>query len=501
MAPRGRSGPLKGIGYAFLFFYGLERRLLIEGEDLGLIVKEVVRLLETYTISGSFDGSLSRFLAYALARSGIATLKDEWFQAVFERSRLPARDEDFLAVALAWFFTKESPLPATWAMRVARQNPRCPRSVVLDRLGEKFDALFALRYRERFDAGLILKASNRQRAISYHPASPSLLKADRADSAVKPVMVPDVLGIQSQFTSVVKVWTDCIEELRPLSRIVSKGNENEVVTRAIYEALPEDLRGEIEHPDKSRWDRLVADHTDEQGSALVKVARLAAIHGLEEKPKLTLKQSQSLAQTAECVGLMIEPDARLTKRPYGWDDLVSLLRPEEKPTRPADPRYQAAALMLELGIQVAAADGNVAVAEVDQIARFLESQFRLDPGDARRLKALKRVLIAQPTSLAGLGKRLQSSLDREQREAVGRFLTGLAAANGVIDRKEVAACRTPTARSISMSSNSTPCWKTSVAHPANLSKSSAATRRPRTAKPSLPENRRDRPASFSTKRF
>jgi hypothetical protein len=44
--------------------------------------------------------------------------------------------------------------------------------------------------------------------------------------------------------------------------------------------------------------------------------------------------------------------------------------------------------------------------------------------------------------MTGLGKRLQAVLTREQREAVGRFLTGIAAANGIIDRKEVTALRT-----------------------------------------------------------
>ena len=64
----GRVEPLHDIGYAFLFFYGLERRLLVERQDLSRIVKEVVRLLETYTSQGSFDGYLSRFLAFTLAR-------------------------------------------------------------------------------------------------------------------------------------------------------------------------------------------------------------------------------------------------------------------------------------------------------------------------------------------------------------------------------------------------------------------------------------------------
>ena len=87
----GRTASLDDIGYAFLYFYGLERRLLVEQQDLSPIVKEVVRLLETYTFSGSFDGYLSRFLSYTLARAGIGTLKDKWFEAVFDKTRAAAR--------------------------------------------------------------------------------------------------------------------------------------------------------------------------------------------------------------------------------------------------------------------------------------------------------------------------------------------------------------------------------------------------------------------------
>jgi uncharacterized tellurite resistance protein B-like protein len=97
--------------------------------------------------------------------------------------------------------------------------------------------------------------------------------------------------------------------------------------------------------------------------------------------------------------------------------------------------------MLELGIYIAAADGSVEDVEVDQVAHFLESQFLLDPADTRRLEALKRVFVARPPSITGLGKRLQTNLTRQQREAVGRFLIGIAAANGNIDRKEVTALR------------------------------------------------------------
>ena len=429
---------LDDIGYAFLYFYGLERRLLVEQQDLSPIVKEVVRLLETYTFSGSFDGYLSRFLSYTLARAGIGTLKDKWFEAVFEKTRAQ-RDEQHLTVGLAWLFSRDQPLPARWALRIARLDPRAPRSVVLDRLPDQFRELFVKRYREQFGDGMPLKVSKRNRDVTYRPASPSLLDLSRASEGLKPVSVPNVMGIQSQFKPLIDIWSGCIEELKPLSRVMAKGAE--VLTREAFEALPDDLKPGVEHPDKLDWDRVTAENAREEGAVLVAAGQLATIHGIPKKAKLTPRQSESLARTAHHVGFVIEPDVRVTNRPYGWDEVVALLRPEESPELPKDSRYAGASLMLELGLFVASADGIVEDKEVDHITRFLESQFLLDPPDARRLEALKQVLMSRTPSLTGVGKRLQAVLTVEQREAIGLFLVGVAAANGTIDRKEITALR------------------------------------------------------------
>ncbi len=435
----GRASPLHEINYAYLFFYGLERRLIVDRAELGPIVKETVRLLETYTFSGTFDGYLGRFLAYALARAGLDT-NGESASLVFEKSRIRL-NEDPLAVALAWFSTRNAPLPAAWAIKLARLDQRSSESVVFDRIPEEFRILFEQRYHERFGDGMSLKAAKRDRFVAYRPVSPSpCFDVEQSDLATKPVKIPNVLDLQSQFAPLVKIWSRCIEELKPVSRILANGMA--VGTREEFELLTNRLKALIEHPDKGKWDATVAEHIDRDGSALVEISTLAVIQGLERRAKFTPAQSQSLAQTAEYVGLLIEPDARLTNRPYSWDDLVSLLRHHGGPHLPAaDSRYLAASLMLELGVYVAAADGSVEEAEVDQVARFLESQFLLDPPDARRLEALKRVFKARPPNLAGLGKRLHTALSREQREAVGRFLTGIAAANGIIDRKEYSALR------------------------------------------------------------
>jgi len=66
----GRTEPKAYIGYVFLFFYGLERRLLIDGQkgDVSAkerldIVNEVRRLLKIYGGNRSLRGYASNFLA------------------------------------------------------------------------------------------------------------------------------------------------------------------------------------------------------------------------------------------------------------------------------------------------------------------------------------------------------------------------------------------------------------------------------------------------------
>lgn len=433
----GRSGPLDDVGYAFLFFYGLEHRLLIDREDLSPIVKEVVRLLQVYAFSGSFDGYLSRFLSFSLARADIGTLKEKWFKAVFEQTRA-GRDEQHTAVGLAWLFLHEQPLPVHWAMRIARLDPRSPRSVVLDRIPEQFQALFGGRYHERFGAGMKLQSSKRDRKLAYNPASPSLLGQSFGSSSLGTIPIPDVLAIQSQFNPIVDIWTSCVDELKPLSRIM---RESTAMTREAFESLPVELKKETEHPDQVAWEKVAAENAGAGGIALVEIRRIAAINGIEERVKLTPKQSQSIASTAHDVGFMIEPDARFANRPYGWSEVVALCRSDEALELPRGSRYSGASLMLELGLYVAASDGQIEEEEVRFLTEFLESRFLLDPPEARRLDSLKHVLMKQPPSLTGFGKRLKSESTPEQRGAIGKFLVGLAAVNGRIDRAEVAALR------------------------------------------------------------
>lgn len=436
----GREAPLDDIGYAFVHFYGLERRVLVDQRDINPITIEIVRLLERYTFSGSFTGYLSRFLTYVVARTGLEKLRQEWFDHIFDNSSMQP-NEDILALALAWHVTKSQPLSAKWAMRIASDHPQTSRSVVVQRVPEQFESLFAKKFQTHFGNGLMLRTSQRDRVIDYRqPASPSLLnlRHQKPDFA-PPISVPNVLGLQSQFQPFVRIWEECIEELKPLSRRVSKGEAAN--TSDAYELLPEDLRKEIDHPDKAKWDLVVGRHITGEGQILVSIGELATLRGFDGRPKLTGKQSEAVAKTAECVGYCLEPDYRATQRAYASDDIVALFRPMDGASIRPDPRYMNAALILEMGFAVAAADGIITSEESGHIARFLENQFVLDQGETWRLKQLQAVFMQRHPSLARISKRLVKTLSAEQRDVLGRFTFAIAAANGDINPPTMKALR------------------------------------------------------------
>ena len=258
----GRVNPLSDIGYAFLFFYGLERRLLLERRDLNPIVKEVVRLLRP-----------TQYQVLSTATSA-ASWHSHWHEPESRRLRisgsrlfLPNRGSSATKTfsRLLWHGSSKGICRFPSRGRcVSAQDPRCPRSIVLDRLPEAFNSLFQKRYRDQFGEGMLLKVAKRERVLGYRPASPTLL--------LEAELNPRHLGrLRSPMCSEFRVslplaaiWSSCIEELRPLSRVLAKGIE--VQSREAFDALPYELKSSVEHPDKEKWDRLVGQHTDEDRS-------------------------------------------------------------------------------------------------------------------------------------------------------------------------------------------------------------------------------------------
>ena len=431
----GRSTPDTELGYVFIYFYGLERRIIVDQSDHVAVVNEILRLFPIYGHSRSFQRYAGSLLWLALLT---APATDAWTDEVLE-SAIEATaywDDDNLSAMLAVYYSRSGQLPVRPALIVAQHDPRSPRSVVVSRQRDRFYELFQHRFNEKFDSGLPLRTAKRDYRLQYRPASQSLMEFQGRYGSIE-ITFPNVRGIPSQFKPLLELWTSAIDDLRAFDRAERKTDGLEI-TAQMYEALPPELRVD-DHPNFHSWYSVIERYTDDKGWALVPTGELAALSGVAERKRLTKKQSTGLAATAEYMDLCVEPDARESGQSYKWDDFVSVF-PREDSGPENLPSYHAASILLRLGMMIAGADGSFDDTELEFITRHLEEQFELSPQESVRLEHLAHLLSMYPTNNSRLAKKLRD-LPMGERQVVGEYLIGIAAADGIIARDEVSALK------------------------------------------------------------
>jgi hypothetical protein len=171
----GRRHPGVPIGYVFLFFYGLERRVLLDLPhlpdaqpiELTAIRAEVEELLRVYGENRSFAG-------YA-----------QEFRDVLEMLSLLRRDvcagpppaghrgspSALLRLGLSGFATSGRPVPAEWALAWLESGTDFRPGASVRRCEPEFGRLFHSRYVKRYGAGLVLRPVGREISLAYRPAS------------------------------------------------------------------------------------------------------------------------------------------------------------------------------------------------------------------------------------------------------------------------------------------------------------------------------------------
>ena len=430
----GKDQDIDEIGYVFLYFYGLERRALIEGKDLNLIVPEVHRLLNRYRNSSSFDSYLGGFLAY-LAAQRLETLTEDDLRAYLPDM---AKLNDLgTMVALAWFAQNKKPLPWDLAYSIARNFSGISVPSVVRREVSYLEDLFRKRYNSLFEGGLSAVPAKNPFRLEYRPASPSLLSSsfsNRAGSTIAPCPIPNPLGRKKQFSELFSLWETCLRDVQPFSNQLAKTGGS--ITWQAYSRLPEDLRIAIPHPEQEAWDRLFSEHNEGTGWGLVPASALARVIELEKRDRLTPAQSRDLSQTVYDGGYLLLPDLHQAGNSYRWDDNLVLIPFSPGEGEALSPSFSSYALMLELGIGIAAADGQIAPEELAHLRTFFKENSTLSPFECRCLEALECLYTQTPPSPTRLGKRLKEGLDPDARLTVAQFLVSMAAVDGILDPKE-----------------------------------------------------------------
>ncbi len=259
----GRSHHVAELGYVFIFFYGLERRIVVDGQDHECVARELIRLLPMFGQSNSFAGYGTRLLWLTIYLSvdcgGMPS------DVIADAIRVTNRWRDgSLELYLAYLSRTQGLLNGEACYAWAEQDQRAMKSIVCVRHAEKFKELFIRKVQDAFPEGVPFPSTTRNKAISYHPASSTLLSAPQQMVKVAGQMMPTLEPRRNPCSKLIQIWNDCIEQLKAFDRASRKATHE--VTSETYEALPIELR-DGDHPELEHWNRLISRVTDEDGWA------------------------------------------------------------------------------------------------------------------------------------------------------------------------------------------------------------------------------------------
>ena len=428
----GRQAPDANIGYVFLFFYGVERRVLVDlrggarrGGELGAIRAEVVRLRAIYAAqSRSFDGYSSDLLAVLDARLGDDPRSGE---PCFEsRGRgLPVA----VRLALGRFAQEGAAVSSDWALAWYAGSERCRLRTAASHCWELFRGLFRLRYESSFDGGVVLQPRARKISIDYSPASAGLLPTKTI------VDIPDVAENIPVLSMIAKLAEDAQSDIDPYSRYLGR-NPGGAPALPGLALLPADLLAHRTFPGLQSFYRPFEAVLEQRDWSLLEAERLTSVWPCKNPERMAKAEAVGLVQLLDARRIGIEPDVRFGGRPPRDGGHVVLFRLPQRGQAAASAGYAAGALIVHLASLVAHADGDFAAEESAMIEERVESQLRLEPAERARLRARLRRLESSPPGYGGLKKRAQS-LPEARRQELARFCIDVAWADGQIDPGEV----------------------------------------------------------------
>lgn len=427
----GRQDPRADIGYVFLFFYGLERRAIIDAAkdeaaqaDWPLIADELRRLLGIYgEKSHSFRRYAAELLDWVSLASHPARLYEQPVPELPRSFELPL----YIRLALGQAAVDGRPVPANLAIAWAKLDPNIALRTPATRCAEQFDQLFAQKYAELCGPGMILPRNRTKLKLVYRPASSGFRGYQELKLTFKDT--PDVTVLTAPTKRLQEVVEAATKPLESFSRLVGKSPDAKTSLEALLQ-LPAPL-----WPESAQKALQVL--KARMGEGMVAMSFYDLLSALGAKTAFTKDKTLSLARTLESANVGFEPDVLSgAKLPKPEEKVVLFALPPSEQLSRANGPYLAAALTLQLASAVASADGEFGIKEMGHLRETVLSWKHLTPSQTRRLLAHLRLLMQAPASLTALKKKFEP-LDTAVKETIAAFMATVAQSDGEVSPAEV----------------------------------------------------------------
>lgn len=384
----GRCDPRADIGYVFLFFYGLERRALIDaGEDqdaiadLSDIVEEVERLLGIYGSNSSLRGYAEGFLDYLCSSSIDDNL---YLKPPAVTTAIRSSMSIGLRAGLGQMAMHQHPVNAQWAIAWALSDPDIIRRTPATRCPDLLSKLFITEYERIYPQGILLSHNKTRLKHAYRAASRVVGAA-----VISMGDIPDVSASALNRKKLQFLLDRCSSDLDAYSRFIGRYPDHtqklEGLLQLPVSLWPATLRDELESL-KARIE------DDLEVMTFTELGKRFNSNGVLSRPLL-----MAMARALESLQIGMEPDVLAGSRMPKPDDCIALFvtQPDDGVLR-ATPAFNAACLTLDLASAVTVADGEISAEEVSLLLSQIDAWQHLSIAQRKRLKAHLGIQLHQP---------------------------------------------------------------------------------------------------------
>lgn len=426
-----RSDPETYIGYVFLYFYGLERRLMLDedAEDRDVIRREVERLLSVYGGNHSFR----RYASDLLSAEGVRRRGTD-VEPVFDHDIAGYEVPLDVKIALGARVRDGRPIEPDLLLALVRTHPETRLRTPARRAAAELRDLFVAEVERRFPKGVKVGGASRIRKLSvtYKAASGTF----EIELLQKRLGLPDITGLSEPVGTARAILDECTTRLDPYSRDLGK-SPGLAPSLAIFGKLPLEIR--LDRVAKLPGDPMATLQALGAAGSPISVAELGERLGLPGNGSIDKGRLREWSGLLAGLGYGITCDPAWALRGAKADTPVvvfPLPSPSDGLGVPSD-GYRHAQIKIALAMMVALADGVVEPSEQRALVDLIERADGIDVGERRRLTAEIRVQKEDPHALTDLKARLKA-LPVEVRGRLADEIVTVAAADGVVDPREVA---------------------------------------------------------------
>lgn len=427
----GRRDPTYGIGFVFLFFYGLEHKVFIEKSPVAMrkLIPEVDRLLSIYGQNGSFRSYATEFLTFARIAAGLPLDPPRLSPERNVSPDLPAAVRIYLGQKLAVSNVLYEDDVLIWLLALPDTYLRTPAIRCFD----EFVALWKLRFIEKFPEGFKVNVPIKKIEFKYRAAS----GAFQVDVPGSHTLWPDIAAVRQSLDKLKSTIQVCTDELDAFSRFVGRRPDQKSSIQAAL-LLPEALQQRAQIGALRNIGERLNEIMGAKNTATRKLHEIlnAAAFNFPATGKLPPTTCDQLGRVLDRLDIAIEPDRRYGGGVAQIGDQVVIFRADRGgPIDPEKPSFQQKKVQVEVSALAAAADGSSTVEELQTIIANIKSAKDLSRIEGLRLIAYAITIFKSPPKQERIMRRLADCAESERQAIAMAALSVMGREN--IDPKKV----------------------------------------------------------------